>query len=137
MRPFPVMLSLVCLALPAAAALAAPPVETERGVYRFGGTYDYSFTDTAEACQALCAADEACVAWSFVRSNSTGNSRCELKDTAGTAQRNPFATSGMSAAQAKDLVTGSVPTISDIEETSGEELAGGLLPSPPIQAPHY
>ncbi|MAN46271.1 MAG: hypothetical protein GYB49_05185 [Alphaproteobacteria bacterium] len=136
MRPFPIMLSLVCLTIPVATATAAPTGEQETGIYRLGGTYDYSFTETEDACEAICAADEACAAWSFVKSNSPGNSRCELKDAAGTPQRNPFATSGISAAPESDVVAGTAASLSDIEEASGEELAGGLPPSAPSKTAH-
>ncbi|WP_034829033.1 PAN domain-containing protein [Hyphomonas pacifica] len=136
MRPFPTMLILACLAIPVATATAAPAGEQETGIYRLGGTYDYSFTETEDACEAICAADEACVAWSFVKSNSADNSRCELKDTVGAAQRNPFATSGKSAASASGVSTDSASTISGIGEQPREELAGGPLPSTSDPRPH-
>ena len=105
MRFLPALILGASLVLPAFADRPGETAEAEEqsyvpgqqaGIYRFGATYDYLFTDTASECQAACNADAECFAWSHVEALYSGNSRCELKHGAGRAERNGLATSGIS-----------------------------------------
>jgi hypothetical protein len=77
-------LSAVALLLCAIATQSLAPVNAmEFGVDRPGNdlySEDLSADDPA-SCEALCAADVSCTAWTFVRSGHQGpNARCHLKD---------------------------------------------------------
>ncbi len=134
MRLVPALLLAACLGLPVMADdLAAAPADTQPanpgqqpGIYRFGATYEYLSTASANDCQQLCTTREACLAWTFVQALDDGASRCELKRGAGRAERNPLATSGLSARH-EDLFMPPPPT---------DELAGGSdIASPPSDKP--
>ena len=95
-----------CLAAPAFAdapmslkadAMAAPEtVGAEPGLYRFGATYSVIPSDGVSSCQAACADDARCVAWSHVATTGEHDAWCELKRGGGRIEHNPLATSGIS-----------------------------------------
>jgi len=138
MRLVPALLLAACLSLPVMAdSLEAAPVANEdtapegpsyqSGIYRFGGTYEFSNTATADACQQLCNTRPACFAWSYVEALDDSASRCELKRGAGKVEYNPMATSGLSSGH-QDLHQ---PVL-----IVQEELAGGSdVASPPSDKP--
>ena len=68
----------------------------EQGIYRFGATYSVLPGDTATTCQASCADDGACFAWSYVAAVEGGASRCELKRGGGRIRHDYLAISGIS-----------------------------------------
>ncbi len=108
MRYVPALLLAACLSLPVMAdSLEAAPVANEdtapaspghqSGIYRYGGTYEFSNTATADDCQQLCDTRSACFAWSYVEPLDDNASRCELKRGAGKVEYNPRAISGLSS----------------------------------------
>ena len=106
MRPSWILAIAACLVAPAFAdapmslkadAVATPaPVGHEPGLYRFGATYSVVASDDALSCQAACADDAVCLAWSFVSATGDAGAWCELKRSGGQIERNPMATSGFS-----------------------------------------
>ncbi|MFH1517536.1 MAG: PAN domain-containing protein, partial [Pseudomonadota bacterium] len=61
-------------------AMAAPEtVGAEPGLYRFGATYSVIPSDGVSSCQAACADDARCVAWSHVATTGEHDAWCELK----------------------------------------------------------
>ena len=107
------------------AKMASP--DHESGLYRFGGTYEFTNTESADACAALCDTRAACFAWSYVAGHDAGESRCELKRSAGKVEYNPRATSGISSGHQDRFQ----PKL-----TLQDELAGGSdIASPPSDKP--
>lgn len=76
----------------------------ETGIYRFGATYSVTPVETASACQASCADDAMCVAWSYVATFEGADARCELKRGGGKARPHPLATSGVSPTLAAKFI---------------------------------
>jgi TPR repeat protein len=117
MRFIPLLSALVLLALPAVAdgktgSPSAPPglipleawaeipeqaapTGHETGRYRHGATFRLLRRTDALACEAACASEAACVAWSYVDADGTSDGRCELKRGAGRQEENLLATSGV------------------------------------------
>ena len=108
------LVPLLVLALMAAPAYADPPSikpdktepvkGQEPGTYRFGATYSIIAGETASACQTSCAADDMCVAWSYVATFEGSEARCELKRGGGKARPDPLATSGVSPSLAAKFI---------------------------------
>jgi hypothetical protein len=109
MRLAPLLAPACALALIAAPAAAdapsrkpekpteqAAPTGQEPGIYRFGATYSVLPGDTPTACQASCAADEMCLAWSHVAAIDGGEGRCELKRGGGHVRKDLLSVSGIS-----------------------------------------
>jgi len=63
--------------------------------YRRGATYQIFRLDDPSACEAACAAEAICLAWSFVETDGSAEPRCELKRGAGRQEENRLATSGV------------------------------------------
>jgi TPR repeat protein len=63
--------------------------------YRRGATYKIFRLDDPSACEAACAAEAICLAWSFVETDGSAEPRCELKRGAGRQEENRLATSGV------------------------------------------
>ena len=74
------------------------PIGYEIETYRFGGTYAAGPGTTVQACEAACGEDLACKAWSFIDAYGSAQARCEMKRSAGRAEENLLATSGLSPA---------------------------------------
>jgi PAN domain len=137
MRLVPALLLAACLSLPVMAdSLDAEPAPAETtpiapgqqaGIYRFGATYEFSNTTSASDCQQLCSTRPACFAWSYVAALDDSTSRCELKRGAGRVERNPLATSGLSASHENQFQ----PVLQVKEELEG----GSNVASPPSDKP--
>lgn len=93
------------------------PKGQEAGIYRFGGTYSVTVGDSASTCQASCADDGMCVAWSYVATFEGTEARCELKRGGGKAMRNPLATSGVSPQVAAKFFPEPKPELDGAPET--------------------
>lgn len=137
MRLFPALLLAACFSLPvmadsleaesaSAEAIQAAPGQ-QSGIYRFGATYEFTNTATIDDCRQLCNTRSACLAWSYIEALDEGASRCELKRGAGTVERNPLATSGLSYRH-EDRHQ---PVLEVQEELQG----GSNLASPPSDKP--
>lgn len=73
----------------------AAPGGHETWRYRRGATYQILRLDDPFACEAACAAEAVCLAWSFVETDGSAEPRCELKRGAGRQEENRLATSGV------------------------------------------
>ena len=73
----------------------APPGGHETWRYRRGATYQILRLDNPFACEAACATEAICLAWSFVETDGSAEPRCELKRGAGRQEENRLATSGV------------------------------------------
>ena len=73
----------------------APPAGHETWRYRRGATYQILRLDNVFACEAACATEAICLAWSFVETDGSAEPRCELKRGAGRQEENRLATSGV------------------------------------------
>jgi len=67
----------------------------ETWLYRHGATFRLLPLTDAFACEAACAGEPVCVAWSFVAADGPSAARCELKRGAGRQEENRLATSGV------------------------------------------
>jgi len=132
------LLLAACLGLPALAdshdTVSLTQEETaparpgqHQGIYRFGATYEFSNTASADDCQKLCNTRPACFAWSYIQAFDTGSSRCELKRGAGKAEYNPRAVSGISSSHEDQFQ----PLLQNPEELAG----GSDMASPPSDKP--
>ncbi|MEX1252687.1 MAG: tetratricopeptide repeat protein [Hyphomonas sp.] len=63
--------------------------------YRHGATYQILRLTDPFACEAACATEAICQAWSFVETDGSAEPRCELKRAAGRQEENRLATSGV------------------------------------------
>ena len=73
----------------------AAPSGHETWRYRRGATYQILRLDNPFACEAACATEAICLAWSFVETDGSAEPRCELKRGAGRQEENRLATSGV------------------------------------------
>lgn len=77
--------------------MARPQITgAEAGLYRFGATYSITPSKDALSCQAACANDARCLAWSHVATTGEHDAWCELKRGGGRVEHNLLATSGIS-----------------------------------------
>lgn len=76
--------------------------------YRHGATFQVLRLADPFACEAACAGETVCLAWSFVEAHGPAAARCELKRGAGRQEENRLATSGVQP-QRRPLVTGAPP----------------------------
>jgi hypothetical protein len=67
----------------------------ETWLYRHGATFRLLPLTDAFACEAACADEPVCVAWSFLEADGPSAARCELKRGAGRQEENRLATSGV------------------------------------------
>lgn len=79
------------------------PYETR--LYRHGATYQILELDAPVQCEAACAGEASCLAWSFVESDGTAGARCELKRGAGRLEENRLATSGVRPARTATVLS--------------------------------
>lgn len=92
----------------------AAPGGHETWRYRRGATYQILRLDDPFACEAACAAEAVCLAWSFVETDGSAEPRCELKRGAGRQEENRLATSGVQPERRPPtLSTPSAPTPED------------------------
>lgn len=113
------------------------PAGHEIDTYRFGATYASRPGSSVLACETTCGDDLACAAWSFVEAYGAADARCDLKRSAGRAEENLLATSGLSPARNMQ-VHGRAPVaapidrdqlLSDASAAPGERL---LVSSTPV-----
>ena len=83
----------------AGSAVAGESRFVEQNVDRYGGDYRVVVMGTGEtyqACQALCAGDAQCKAWTYVRAGiEQATPSCRLKVTVPFAERSPCCVSGV------------------------------------------